>query len=77
MISWRPPLSPTDLLTTRSGQQFRHDVGAGAQVVDGFKERHDAQPAAFAAGVIAEQAAVFGQQIKPQHIGGSAASSTE
>ena len=54
------------------GQEFRHDFGAGAQVVDGFEERHDAQPAAFAAGIVAEQAAVFGEQIKPQHIGGGA-----
>ncbi len=47
-------------------------AGRGAQIVDGFEKRHDAQPAAFAAGVIAEQAAVFGEQIKPQHIGGGA-----
>lgn len=58
-------------LDHRRGQEIGHDGGGGPQVVDGFEQRHNAEPAGLARRLIREQAAPFGQQIEFQHVAGA------
>ena len=61
-------MAATEFLHHRMGEQVAHDLGCGAQVVDGFEQRHDADAAGLARRLVGEEAAELGQKIKPQHV---------
>ena len=63
-----PAMRRNRRLQHRVGQQFRHDLRCGAQVVDGFEQRDNADAADLTRRFVGKETGELGEKIEAQHI---------